>query len=386
MHLFHFFLSALGLSGIALSFVLTQHFFELHSGTGSFQSYCNAGKLFNCDQIAASTYAHLVSGLPVSSLATGFFLFAFLVACLTFLPTYRKESLIVLFWTAIAGLCFELPYLGIMIFRLKTFCLYCLGLDSITLTIAILTFFLLQKKSVSIRHFPSNRLKVGVPVGVVCLLVGVFGSQLIFGSGTLPEHTVNEMTQKVLSTPKLPMRTLAEFPSIGPASAPITIVEYSDFQCPYCRMAALTLHSLTQKYPDRVRVIFRNYPLDAACNSSVSQTVHPMACESAKVALCAHRLGDGAFEKIYNRLFEDQASLAPGKPIEWAKEVGLDAQLILSCATSEEATQAISRDVVEAGLLGVKLTPTLFIDGHKAEGALPLAVLVKLVEAIESGK
>ena len=166
------------------------------------------------------------------------------------------------------------------------------------------------------------------------------------------------------------MKTGEELPSIGPLSAKITIVEFSDFQCPWCRLGAFAVNSTINRYPHQIRIIFRNYPLDQACNPQFEQTAHPIACEAARVALCAQK--QGKFETLYQELFEKQASFSPGRPAEIAKESGLNGIELQRCLDSPETSTAISNDIREATLLGVKSTPTFFINGHKMEGAYPV--------------
>lgn len=112
-----------------------------------------------------------------------------------------------------------------------------------------------------------------------------------------------------------------EFTSIGPKTAPITIVEFSDFQCPYCRVAAISLKTVMQRFPGKVRLVFRNYPLDNSCNRMMQRPLHTNPCEAAKAAYCAKDQGKFG---CYRQLFEHQADIGKTKVIDLAKAGGVD--------------------------------------------------------------
>ena len=106
-----------------------------------------------------------------------------------------------------------------------------------------------------------------------------------------PHDQVVEKADSILSSPVLSVNADDTFPSIGPKNAPVTIVEFSDFQCPFCRLGAFTMNTIQNRYPDKVRLVFRNFPLNSACNPSLDHVVHEFACDTAKAAVCAERQG-----------------------------------------------------------------------------------------------
>jgi protein-disulfide isomerase len=122
----------------------------------------------------------------------------------------------------------------------------------------------------------------------------------------------------------------------------------------------------------QVRVEFRNFPLDQACNPEMRQTPHPVACEAARVALCADK--QGKFEAVYNEFFDKQASFSLGRPLELAKGMGLDGLALDTCVSAPETAQTVNRDILEAVALGIKSTPTFFVNGYRVEGAYPVSI------------
>jgi protein-disulfide isomerase len=335
----------------------------------------------NCDVVTASRYAEFFLGIPIASLGAGWFLALFAVSLIALNRFWRREALRAAFALSALGTLISLAYLGIMATQIKTFCLFCIAIDVVN--IAALGVVVSMKPEGFSKH-PLNRQqwKTLLPTVGASLLIAVLVLKAFEGP-TFGETEVNEAALSLLNSPQVAVKTDESFSSIGPKNAKITIVEFSDFQCPFCRVAAFAINSMLNKYPDQVRVVFRNYPLDQACNREVQQSAHAYACEAARVAYCAHKLGN--FQEVYEGLFDQQASFGPGRPMEIAQAAGTQGDL-KTCVESAEATQAVSQDIEEAITLGVKSTPTFFLNGHKIEGAMPAVVWDRMIELILKGK
>jgi protein-disulfide isomerase len=153
----------------------------------------------------------------------------------------------------------------------------------------------------------------------------------------------------------------------GRNDAPVTIVEFSDFQCPACGQAFRDLHELVARRKD-VRLVFRNFPLDSSCNEAISRALHPDACRAAIAAECARR--QNRFWEFHDRLFEHQQALDRDSMFRYARELELDIAAFRTCL-DDPATRARVSDDVRAGIAaGVESTPTLFINGRRINGAL----------------
>ena len=372
-------IASLALAGFTLSVALTQHFYEIRNGTAPFQSFCNVGEAVNCDVIAASRFAQLIPGLPVSSLGAGWFLVLLLLALIGVTQVFWRKEVVraAAVWTLL-GLIVALVYLAIMVGAIGTLCLMCLGIDAIIFASFILSLSL-RPESLQVRPLDRARWKTfGTLAGVA--LIGSALVLKLMDTQDIDAETRTQWVQAVLGNPVLPIQPAPANLRIGPADAPITIVEFSDFQCPFCKRGALILNSLLQRYPTQLKVEFRNFPLNAACNPSMKGSMHPAACEAASTAFCAAQ--SGRFKAVYESLFENQERLRPGVPAALAVENGVDRAALEACASGDEARSSIRRDVEEGDRLGVKSTPTFFINGHKVEGAFPVSVWVQLIEAL----
>ena len=160
----------------------------------------------------------------------------------------------------------------------------------------------------------------------------------------------------------------ADGPSRGARpAAPVTIVEFSDFQCPYCRLTAPMLEALTAKYKDRVRVVYKHYPLPN----------HPRAIPAAKAAICAGE--QGRFWSYHDRLFSG-SDLSDASLRESAREAGLELESFERCLSSDAPSNVLRADADQAKRLGVSATPTLFINGKPMRGAGDIEALSAVIE------
>ncbi|MGE0456011.1 MAG: thioredoxin domain-containing protein [Vicinamibacteria bacterium] len=152
----------------------------------------------------------------------------------------------------------------------------------------------------------------------------------------------------------------------GPKDAPIHVVEFSDFLCPFCRSLAGGFNGFLPQSAGRVAIHFKNFPLDTSCNGSIKSTVHPGACELAKGAVCA--AAQGRFSEYHDRVFQTEFRRQPTSANlpELAPALGLDASAFSACLASPATLERVKADIAEAVKAGVQATPTVFINGRRA--------------------
>ena len=164
-------------------------------------------------------------------------------------------------------------------------------------------------------------------------------------------------------------------PSRGPADAPVTIIEFSDYQCPFCRRAEPTLEQVLSKYEGKVRFVFRHFPLDR---------IHPLARGAAEASACA---GDqGKFWEYHAALFADGAQLDPAGLDAAATKVGLDPAAFKACIDGHKMQALVDADVKAGEDAGVTGTPAFFINGIPLRGALPAEEFHKVIDEELAGK
>lgn len=159
------------------------------------------------------------------------------------------------------------------------------------------------------------------------------------------------------------------YPSLGPTDAPITIVEFSDFQCPYCRkFHEETYQALLDAYPGQIRFVYRNLPLTS---------IHPEAFPSAVASLCAQ--DQNAFWPFHEKLFSS-ADLGQEVYLQYAADLGLDVPSFEACLSSGKHDTTIFDDSDYAMSIGVGSTPTFFVNGYRVEGAYPLDYFKQVID------
>jgi protein-disulfide isomerase len=149
-------------------------------------------------------------------------------------------------------------------------------------------------------------------------------------------------------------------PARGPASAPVTIVEFSDFACPYCRGASANLESVRRQFGDRVRVVYRQFPL---------ARIHPHARKAAEASLCADE--QGLFWAMHDALFRDPSKLAVGDLKRTAAELKLDLERFNRCLDAGKYEKRVDADLDAGRKAGVEGTPTIFVNGRYVRGGVP---------------
>lgn len=155
----------------------------------------------------------------------------------------------------------------------------------------------------------------------------------------------------------------------GNKNAPVTIVEYTEFKCPYCKRAQATLDKIHKEYGNKIRHIFRNFPIPS----------HKFAREAANAAYCAHE--QGKFWEYHDKLFENQTQISEENIIKWAEEFKLDMSKFKKCYEAKTYDNLIERDLKEAEKLDVSSTPTFFINGTVVLGAQPFEEFKKVIDS-----
>lgn len=159
-------------------------------------------------------------------------------------------------------------------------------------------------------------------------------------------------------------------PRAAAATEPLTIVEYSDYECPYCARAHADLRAAVARRPD-VRIEHRNFPLDSACNSSVRRPLHRDACMLARAAVCADE--QGRLWQMNDALYGNQRARRPVD--ELARDAGLDVARLRDCMRSPRAAERVASEIAAGIAAGVGATPTYVVRGAVYTGTLPPSVL-----------
>jgi protein-disulfide isomerase len=173
---------------------------------------------------------------------------------------------------------------------------------------------------------------------------------------------------KILMEPPRIAVSLDDDASKGPLKAPITIVEFSDYQCPYCSKAESTVTDVLKKYGDKIHFVYRDYPLSFHQNSEVA----------AEASECAK--DQGKFWEMHNAMFANQDKLASADLVTTAAGLGLDKDKFKACLDSGQKKQEVQKDFQDGQKYGVTGTPTFFINGIKLVGAREISSFTELID------
>ena len=157
---------------------------------------------------------------------------------------------------------------------------------------------------------------------------------------------------------------------LGPADAPVTVIEYGDYECPYCRGAARDVHLLLDRHPGQIRFAFRNFP--------ISQ-LHPHAERAAEAAEAA--AAQGKFWEMYELLLRPASRLDLRSMLGYAERLGLDVARFENDVAGNVYASKIERDVLEGVRNGVNATPKFYVDGRRIDGKFPLEGLADAVRS-----
>jgi protein-disulfide isomerase len=173
---------------------------------------------------------------------------------------------------------------------------------------------------------------------------------------------LSELAKDPLAEARAQLQT-KDAPSLGPANAPVTLVEFSDFECPVCKGLHDALRGLLPNYP-QVRIVFKDFPLEQ---------IHPWARTAALAGRCAYQQSPAAFWKMYDLIYDGQelisAENAYGKMTDFAGQSGLNADAFKACMASPEAGAAVDASRANGIQLEVGSTPTIFVNGRRVVGA-----------------
>ena len=210
--------------------------------------------------------------------------------------------------------------------------------------------------------------------GLVGLVVGLIAGLVVarvtgFGQQHGNSQVAASVGASATAPPVVDVSTAGQ-PSIGPDNAKVVLVEFMDFQCPFCkRHADETLPRLLSEFGGKVRFVERNLPL----------VIHPSAQKAAEASECAY--AQGKYWEYHDVLFRNQTALDVASLKRYARDLDLDGAAFDACLDSGQGAARVKQDTEEASRLGVSGTPTFFLNGRKIVGARPFAQFKADIEA-----
>jgi protein-disulfide isomerase/uncharacterized membrane protein len=345
---------------------------------------CGADGGLGCQSVASGPYSSMM-GLPLASWGA---IFYSALALLGFgvVIFWRDSGRVYLRWVfclAASGFAFDLYLAYTMVFRIGAVCWLCVTTYVINFAIILMlvkkvwkepkpraplrAIFPGTKDARGIDLYYRNAIK-GLLIGgiLVTSVVGVAGSQFITQSLTGGDRERLAKLKEQLAKQQIRSVEAKNRPVMGSNDAAVTVVEFSDFLCPYCAKAAKYLKLAERSNHGTARFFFRHYPLDTSCNRTLSSNIHPGACLLAEGAVCADE--QNKFWEYHDIAFETKGKISQSVVMDIASNIGLDLNAFKNCLNSGRGLRVVSEDIKAAINAGVKSTPTLFINGRGLRG------------------
>jgi uncharacterized membrane protein/protein-disulfide isomerase len=360
----------------------------------SYSSFCDVSASVSCTQVYLSSYSTF-RGIPVAVLGAVWFVGAALLASIGLIAGDEVRNNIAgyLFAASTLAMAVVLYFEYVSFSILKLVCVLCLVMAGSVVAL----FFLTGAKT----PFPMTQLPrraaqdlrrlISTPAAILgtVLFLGCAVATLVLFPRKGPAETA-EAAAAPVSAPAPSQAQRSEFEGFMATSprvdlgvpsegATVLVVKFNDFQCPPCRQSHMAYKPILAKYqaenPGKVRYVLKDFPLDAECNDSVTNTIHPSACEAAVAVRLAreHNREDAMIEWV----FSNQPALTPDLVKQGAREVG---QVPDFDARYASTLELVKRDIALGKQFGVRATPTFFIDGLKLDGALPPQYFQQAIE------
>ncbi len=386
------------LLGLVASWLALREHLALKAGMELGSSVCHISAEVNCNAVLSSAFSE-IWGIPLASIGIAFYLIVFAlgsVATLGGVPVVAGVAVILVL--SVCACCVSLLLFSISAFAIKVVCPLCL------LTYLANGLLLATTITAAVRNSPLSTALLTGTRELICapllpLRMGLSGQErfralaglialavIAIGALALPEQTLRRTYARKfpvqrtltaldvwLAAPQQATNIALEGSSrdyiLGSPAAPITIVEFADFECPACRAFFPQMEALLKDYQDRVRFVLKSYPLSSQCNPGMPRDLHPRSCVATTLARCAGE--QGKYYETVHFLFTTAALEHQGSQTEleeqfkeYGQSVGLDLQSIAECQTAPRTTAKLRADIAEADALGLESTPSIWIDGR----------------------
>jgi predicted DsbA family dithiol-disulfide isomerase len=281
-----------------------------------------------------------------------------------------------LFWGSIPAFCFGLFLMYIMATEVGSWCVNCLGLDAVNIGLVLCGTFAVSRRGVVPALLEDlNTVSENKPTAIAIFGGPVLAAVLVTMAYSVESTGDGEEGPPSIELPDggfAPARgeiNLEGAPATGPEDALITIVEFSDYQCPFCSAAHDEVRAVMEEHEDQVRFIHFHNPLDMACNPAIPRPFHSHACVAAAAAICAQR--QGRFWPMNDLLFEHGRDLDDPMIRRLAERAELDWDRLENCMRSDSTRERILHDLEEGLQVPVEGTPTFLINGRVVSGFRP---------------
>lgn len=372
------------LLGVAVSAELTRIHVFTHTDP-AYHSVCAVSEGVNCETVALSPYS-VVAGLPVSIWGMAGYMMMGGLALSSLArrrPRVSHYPLGLLFALALFSVCVSAALAYISVTQIDSLCLFCTASYVLNVALLALSLFAYRRSGTGLISLVTGDLRVlgsrkALTTGAAVLGVAAMGGLY----KAVPPYWE---TPGWSDLPALPSGTDENgYHYIGAKVPQITIVEFSDYECPFCRGAHRAMRALAAEHPDQVRLVHRHLPLDMTCHPGLRQPFHLRACLFARAAECAGL--QGRFWEMNDALFsiQDTVKAQDVDPVELAVRLGLNRGDFKRCLNEHHVAKRIAADLEESMQRNLTGTPSFLIGERLFMGGIGKQELERLLQASSS--
>ena len=385
--------AALSLIGLGISAYLGVLHIALLRGELIGGSVCGAsGTVFNCHAVTGSSYGSLF-GFPLAFLGVLGYLATLTLALIAWqFPESSAKALLALTTLGLLFVAIDAGLFMTMVTQIRYLCLLCLLTYAVNLLLLLVgqwgagqpwRFVVTRAVSSLGAWLPQLRVAV-VWIFWGVMLTGSLGTASVLAAVSYMQQgapgTLRKQVERFVQEQRRVTVDVAHDPIVGEPSRPIQVVEFSDFLCPSCQRAAKLNPIILAGHRHEVAFVFKHFPLDSSCNTSINRMVHQHACQLAAATECAHE--QGRFLALHDAIFVQGSTYKVESLQQDAARLGLDMGAFKACLDSGRGLDAVKRDIAEAARLGVSSTPSYFINGIPITGTLTPAMFDEFLRAL----
>jgi len=337
-------------------------FYQIQSVGFDKPAFCNLSPTMNCEVVQASSFAEFM-GLPISGLGLCYYVFTILLALVVWLvPTAAVPSAQFGWVVGFGTFMYSATLAWISATILRVWCPTCIVMYGINLVIWFAWWIAGRVHPVYVWRHLTSLWKPAAGLAVVFAVGAVF---MLSQKQSMGHVTERQMQDALYAFDKGSTHILptdwTDHPVWGNPDAKVTIVEFSDLECPFCRMAALNLLPRLTEYRNDVKLVFVNYPLDQSCNKNMQMPGHKNSCMAATATMCAYKQHE--FWDYSEDVFRDQRRISREMLLKLADKHGLDMPQFIQCLDNQESMPLVQRDITIGEGAMISATPTVFING-----------------------